>query len=134
MTTLARLVVATILASSVAGFAEAQQPGHQPGPGPSAPGGHGAATPEAKAEHHEKMMAMCREMMQHGSPAASGATAPRRGGGMPGAGMMGSDMMGMMPMTGDPRRDAEMMAMRGEIMKAVGDIMVKYAQRMQPAK
>jgi predicted outer membrane protein len=61
-------------------------------------------------------MAMCRQMMsQHG--------------------MMGGGMMGMGPMMGgDARQQAEMMAMRGEMMKAMGDIMTKYAQRMQPAK
>ena len=43
--------------------------------------------------------------------------------------------MGMMPaMSGDPKQQAEMMAMRGEMMKALGDIMMKYAERMRPAK
>jgi len=126
MTTLARLVVAMIVVLAVAGFAEAQQSGHEHGAAQAGSAGQGAAAPESKADHAQ-MMAMCRRMM-HDSPSASGPTGPRRG-------MMGGgDMMGMMPMTGDPKRDAEMMAMRGEIMKAVGDIMVKYAQRMQPAK
>jgi hypothetical protein len=49
--------------------------------------------------------------------------------------MMGGGMTGMMPMmSGDPTQRAEMMAMRGEMMKAMGDIMMKYAERMQPAK
>ena len=47
---------------------------------------------------------------------------------------MGPGMMGMMPMGGDPKQQAEMMAMRGEMMKAMGEIMMKSAQRMQPAK
>jgi hypothetical protein len=42
-------------------------------------------------------------------------------------------MMGM-PMGGDPKQQAELMAMRGEMMKAMGDIMLKYAQRAQTAK
>jgi hypothetical protein len=49
-------------------------------------------------------------------------------GGM-GPGMMGPGMMG-----GDPKQQVEMMAMRGEMMKAMGDIMMKYAQRMQSTK
>jgi hypothetical protein len=57
------------------------------------------------------------------------------GGGM-GSGMIGGGMMGMMPMmmSGDAKQQAEMMAMRGEMMKAMGDIMLKYAQRAQSAK
>jgi hypothetical protein len=62
----------------------------------------------------QAQMEMCRQMMGR-------------------SGMGG--MMGMMPMMGgDPRQQAEMMAMRGEMMKAMGDIMIKYAQRLQPAK
>lgn len=85
---------------------------------------------------------------QHHQPPAAGAPAPRPGGppqGGPGGGMMGgmmpmemchqmmsSHMDGMMggqqPM--DPKMMAEMMEMRGEIMKAVGDIMIKHAKKM----
>jgi hypothetical protein len=55
--------------------------------------------------------------------------------GMMGGGMMGGGMTGMMPMmSGDPTQRAEMMAMRGEMMKAMGDIMMKYAERMRPPK
>jgi hypothetical protein len=51
-----------------------------------------------------------------------------------GRGMMGGGMMGTMPMmSGDPKQQAELMAMRGEMMKAMGDIMMKYAERMRPA-
>jgi hypothetical protein len=51
--------------------------------------------------------------------------------------MMGAGMMGMMPMammSSDPKQQAEMMAMRGEMMKAMGDIMLKYAQRARSGK
>jgi hypothetical protein len=50
--------------------------------------------------------------------------------------MMGGGMMGMptMTMAGHPKQQAEMMAMRGEMMKAMGEIMLKYAQRAQEAK
>jgi hypothetical protein len=100
-------MVAAVVFVSVAP-ATAQQPGHPHGPGP--------APAPAGAEHQSRHMDMCRQMMGH-------------------PGMMGG-MMGMMPMMGggDPRQQAETMAMRGEMMKAMGDIMIKYAQRLQPAK
>ena len=96
---------------------------------------------------------------QHHQPPA-GAPAPRPGGppsGGPGGGMMSMEMchemmmkhqmaemgeaggmMRGMPMMGgrnpmDPKMMAEMMEMRGEIMKAIGDIMIKHAQKMQAA-
>ncbi len=51
-----------------------------------------------------------------------------RGGGM---GMMGMPMMGA-----DPKTMGEMLEMRAEMMKAVADVMLKHAQRLQqqPAK
>ena len=48
--------------------------------------------------------------------------------------MMGGGGMMPMMMGGDPKQQAEMMAMRGEMMKAMGDIMLKYAQRAQSGK
>jgi hypothetical protein len=77
-------------------------------------------------------MEMCRQMMGQSGMMGSGM-APRMRGGM----MMGPDMMGdggMPMMSGDPTQQAEMMAMRGEMMKAMGDILLKYAQRMQSPK
>ena len=62
------------------------------------------------------MMEMCRAMMS-------------------GHSMMGHSMMsggmtgGGQPM--DPNATAQMMEMRGEMMKAMGDIMLKHAKRMQ---
>jgi hypothetical protein len=64
------------------------------------------------------MMEMCREMMG-------------------GHSAMGPGMMGGGQST-DPKMMAEMMEMRGEMMKAMGDIMLKHAKKMQggssPAK
>ena len=37
-------------------------------------------------------------------------------------------------MGGDPKQQADMMAMRGEMMKAMGEIMLKYSQRLSPTK
>ena len=47
-------------------------------------------------------------------------------------GMMGSTMMsGPLPL--DPKDRADMLQMRGEMMKAMGDIMMKHARRMHGA-
>ena len=106
-------VMAAALVLATVAFADAQQPA-------AAPDGQQAA-----------QMAMCRQMM--GQAGMTGG--PMMGGGMMGGHMMGGHMMGMGPMMGgDAKQQAEMMAMRGEMMKAMGDIMTKYAQRLQPAK
>jgi hypothetical protein len=57
------------------------------------------------------MMEMCREMMS-GHPAM-------------GPGMMGGGQ------PNDPKMMAQMMEMRGEMMKAMGDIMLKHANKMR---
>jgi hypothetical protein len=56
-------------------------------------------------------------------------------GGMPG-GMMGGGMMPMMGMMGrtDPRAMGQMLQMRGEILKAVGDVMIKYGKTMESTR
>jgi hypothetical protein len=77
-------------------------------PGPSV---QPTPTPTPPAGGMMPMMEMCREMMAGHS--------------MMGGGMMG----GGRPM--DPRMMAEMIEMRGEMMKAMGDIMLKHARRMQ---
>ena len=56
------------------------------------------------------MMEMCREMMS-------------------GHSTMGPDMMGG-SQSSDPKMMAQMMEMRGEMMKAMGDIMLKHAKKM----
>ena len=118
------MIAATVLASG--SVVSAQQPGPSASPG----------QPDEQAQHARHMMQMCSQMMGH-----SGAMGAMMGGGMMapmgGAmmGPMGGPMMGMMPMmSGDAKQQAEMMAMRGEMMKAMGDIMLKYAERMRPAK
>ena len=78
------------------------------------------------------------------TPAATPATpAPPSTPGSKGADMSMMDMcrqmmgdMTAMPMTGgaapsDPKEKADMLQMRGEMMKAMGDIMMKHARRMQ---
>jgi predicted lipid-binding transport protein (Tim44 family) len=72
-------------------------------------------TPPAGPGMSGPMMDMCRQMM---------------GGQAMGGQMMGTPMMGAAgPM--DPKQRAAMMEMRGEMMKAMGDIMMKHARRMQ---
>jgi hypothetical protein len=132
------LVIFLTLSLFVAGAAVAQQPFHEhsatsqqhPASAPQSP------TPaQADQSHqmpHMQHMEMCRQMMT-GQPGMMGGG---MGAGVMREGMPGPGMMGMMPMmmSGDPKQRAEMMAMRGEMMKAMGDIMPKYAQRMQSAK
>jgi hypothetical protein len=82
---------------------------------------------------------------QHGTPqqphhpeAKAGTPAPGPGPGMHGDGMPMMDMCrqmmgdgGGMAMTpADPKARAAMLEMRGEMMKAMGDIMMKHARRM----
>ena len=106
-------------------FAVAQQSApHHGGMQPSGASAPKPGTPHDHDAHHGQHMEMCRQMMS-------------QSGMMMRDGMMGGGMMsgGMMPMIGgDPKQQAEMMAMRGEMMKAMGDIMLKYAQRAQSAK
>jgi hypothetical protein len=103
-----------LLAMLLLSTADAQQPGtandpHHPAASlttPTTP--EGAPTPDSKGRGMP-MMDMCRQMM--------------------------GDAMGM-PMMGtaaaaDPKDKVQMLEMRGEMMKAMGDIMMKHARRMQ---
>jgi hypothetical protein len=119
------LVAATAVAFMLtAVVAVAQQPAHPHGDGQQ-PSAASPKPDQGHDSHHAHHMEMCRQMM---------GQAGMMGGGM-GPGMMGGGMMGMpMMMGGDPKQQAEMLAMRGEMMKAMGDIMLKYAQRAQSGK
>jgi hypothetical protein len=70
------------------------------------------------------MMQMCREMMGGHSMPGHGM-----GQGMMGGGMMGGGMMG--GRAGDPKTMGQMMEMRGEMMKAMGEVMLKHAKKLQ---
>jgi len=100
-------VTGVLLAMLLVSPTYAQQPG--------TPTDHPAAsvttttTPETAAPAGMPMMDMCRQMMGNG---------------------MGMPMMGAGSPT-DPKEKAEMMQMRGEMMKAMGDIMMKHARHMQ---
>jgi hypothetical protein len=71
--------------------------------------------------------------MSHGGqvgtcPMMASGTCPMMGGGMQG-GMMGGGMMGMGQMGNSPQA----LQMRGEMMKAMGDVMIKHGQMMEKA-
>ena len=71
----------------------------------------------------------------HPAPPAASAPVPSPGK-EPGMPMMDMcrQMMGGMPMMSagaDPKTHAAMLEMRGEMMKAMGEIMMKHARRMQ---
>ena len=116
-----RLIVAIgVIVLTTATMANAQQPAssadphHPPGltqtqtPAPSVQPTPAPAPPTGGMM---PMMEMCREMIS-GHPA------------------MGSGMMGGGQPT-DPKMMAQMMEIRWEMMKAMGDIMLKHAQKMR---
>ncbi len=47
--------------------------------------------------------------------------------------MMGHSMMGMMG-TADPKAQARMLKLRGDMMKAMGEVLLKHAQEIDQAK
>jgi hypothetical protein len=69
-----------------------------------------AAVTPAPTGGDMQMMDMCRQMMS--------------------GGMMATPMMGA-PASADPKERAEMLQMRGEMMKAMGDVMMRHARQMQ---
>ena len=48
--------------------------------------------------------------------------------------MEGMGMMGGMPNMSDPKAAARMLKLRGEMMKAMGEVMLKHAQAMEQEK
>lgn len=120
------LALVVTVAAPAAAQHSGPQPGTPPRPGSQAPP---MPMPGGGGMHGGMMgggMMMC--------PMMSGMM----GGGMMGAGEMtgGGCMMGMMGGQADPKTPARMLQMRGEIMKAVGDVLIKYGKALesQPAK
>jgi hypothetical protein len=104
------LVRGALLAMLITAPVYAQQPAtpndaHHPTTAATSPA---PATP-APTDRDVRMMDMCRQMTT--------------------GDMMAMPMMGA-PST-DPKEKAEMLQMRGEMMKAMGDIMMKHARHMQ---
>jgi hypothetical protein len=122
-----------LTSSSTTAFAQSKAPSAAPSTGERAmPGGH--TMPPAANPGGQPTMEMCEQMM-HGGMMRGGAMGGM-GGGMMGGGMMGGmpgmgDMMGpMMSGQGDPKTMGRMLEMRGEIMKAVGDVLMKHGKAM----
>jgi hypothetical protein len=110
--------MAAVIVLGMAAVAPAQQQEVAQSRAPSAQR-PAAADQDYEARHPHHMMEMCREMMGRE--------------GMMG-GMMGGGMMGGMPMMGGPADSPRMMQMRGEMMKAMGEIMLKYGKLMETTK
>ena len=112
MKTMGFLVASVVVAALAVTPAYAQQPAAPHGmaqpPAATAPAPP-SGPPDGPKGPAMPMMDMCRDMM----------------GGMAGMPMMGPSG----PM--DPKERAAMLEMRGEMMKAMGDLMLKHARRMQ---
>ena len=54
--------------------------------------------------------------------------------GMMGRGMMGPGMMGEMGTLSDPKAMARMLRLRGDMMKAMGEVMLKHAEAIEKEK
>ena len=108
-----------LLGTVTAARVDAQQPATPKDPHhPDTPAAAAPATPPAQpapAPGGMMSMEMCHQMMMSH---------------MMGGGMMG---MGGEAQKMDPKTMAQMLEMRGEMMKAMGDIMMKHAKKMQSA-
>jgi hypothetical protein len=114
MKTFGAVVASALFAVLVVTPVYAQQPGaatdpHHPAPPAGTSTTPAPAPPAGMKPEAMPMMDMCRQMMGN---------------------MMSMPMMGGGAST-DPKERAEMLEMRGEMMKAMGDIMMKHARRMQ---
>jgi hypothetical protein len=119
------LTLATVLVFGLAEHAAAQSQAPERREPSAAPGGTGTSQmPHPMAPGGQGHMMMCPMMMGGGG---------MMGGGMMGSGMMGSGTMGMPMMGGstDPKTMGRMLQMRGEMMKAIGDIMMKHGKAME---
>jgi len=56
------------------------------------------------------------------------------GHGMMGPGMMGPGMMREMGTPSDPKAMARMLRLRGDMMKAIGEVMLKHAEAIEKEK
>ena len=121
-------LVLTVTAPGVAQQAPPSQPGTA---------GQGQQTPQPGGMQGGGMM-MCPMMGMMGGGGM-------QGGGMMGGGMMGGGMQGMMGGAGvmgmmggqtDPKTMGRMLQMRGEMLKAIGDVLMKHGKALesQPAK
>ena len=132
-----RSVLLAIALIGVPAIAAAQGPPDSTGPHTMAATMHGGADGGAMA---------CPMMGQHSMHMGAMRGMTLRGedrGGAPGMGrspmeMMGTmAMMGMMPMAmpdADPKAQARWMQLRGEMMKAVGDVLIRHGRELDSGK
>lgn len=123
---LGMLVLATGATVHAQQPASPADPHHPEGQAQAPRAGQQTPTPGAHMGGMMPMMHMCREMMGGRSMAG-----PGMGPGMMGSGTMSGGMMG--GQAGDPRAMAQMMELRGEMMKAMGEVMLKHAKKLQEA-
>ncbi len=87
-------------------------------------------------EHQSQQPMMGPGQMGHGQGMV-GMMCPMMGMGpgmMSGGMMSGGGMMGGMMATADPKAQARMLKLRGDMMKAMGDVFLKHAQEIEQAK
>jgi hypothetical protein len=120
-TIVAALMLAGIVATTVARAAEAQQ---------SEPAAQSSQAPAPEAGPQGSPMMHWHQHM-HGGP--MGPMGP--GGPMAGCPcIMGGPGGGMGPISGDPKLRAEMMQLQGEMMKKMGELMERRARELQSGK
>src|SRR5262245_11489247 len=106
--------VATAQAPTVPSQAQPHGGAHAPAQQPQQP-----MTGHMGQRGQDQMSMMC-SMMGSG----------RMSGGMMAGRMMGGGMIG----TGDPKSQARILKLRGDMMKAMGDVLLKHAQEVEQAK
>ncbi|HET8577182.1 MAG TPA: hypothetical protein VFO18_08795 [Methylomirabilota bacterium] len=141
LTVLALLAGVTIAQAQTQPMGPSQAQG-QPTPSPKPPaqrppqpqmGGQGMMGP-GMMEHHRMMEMMCPMMMGMMMGRMMGQTGMARG--MTGPGMMGEGMTGMSAMgnPSDPKAMARMLRLRGDMMKAMSEVLLKHAQELEQEK
>lgn len=123
------IAIAGVLVLMMASGAGAQMqpmtpPQSSPGLHPATPGGMGSPSPQSP-------------MMGHG-PMTGMMMCPMMGQSIMGQSMMGAGMdprmMGGMMAPSDPKSMARMLRLRGDMMKAMGEVLLKHAQVIEQEK
>jgi hypothetical protein len=130
--------VVLAMASGAGAQAPSTTPGQSQSPGSSETSSHQSHPPTTGSgmagEHMMGQGMMGQGMMGH-EMMGQGMMCPMMGQHMMGMGMgMGPRMMGGMMASSDPKAMARMLKLRGDILKAIGEVMVKHAQEMEQAK
>jgi len=112
-------------------------PQGQPTPGPKVPAQRAPQHQmgdQGMMEHHRMMEMMCPMMMGMMMGNMMGQSGMARG--MRGPGIMGGGMLGMSAMgsPSDPKAMARMLKLRGDMMKAMSEVLLKHAQELEQEK